>query len=165
MFYNVHTRQVEDFTGRVSDLACSSRQADALWPTADAFRQGLADLASGIIRTPLPPLTTFLDDPLRILRCIRFASRFGYKLHPSIRSVLTAGAASSVDGDVRMQELVGTSDPRLAEQGSLEGKLEQGRSDLKIALQTKVSRERFGIEIDKMLKGESVAAVSQRDEN
>ena len=45
-----------------------------------ASLQGLEDLRHGIIRTPLPPRQTFLDDPLRVIRCIRFASRFGYDL-------------------------------------------------------------------------------------
>jgi tRNA nucleotidyltransferase/poly(A) polymerase len=42
--------------------------------------QGLDDLKNGIIRTPLPPKQTFLDDPLRVIRCVRFASRFGFEL-------------------------------------------------------------------------------------
>jgi poly(A) polymerase len=41
---------------------------------------GADDLKNGIIRTPLDPLRTFEDDPLRILRAIRFASRFDFKL-------------------------------------------------------------------------------------
>jgi tRNA nucleotidyltransferase (CCA-adding enzyme) len=54
----------------------------------DCYRgQGLADLlsASPLIRTPLEPLQTFLDDPLRILRCVRFASRFGFPLKDDIK--------------------------------------------------------------------------------
>lgn len=42
--------------------------------------QGLQDLADGLIRTPLPAFKTFCDDPLRVLRCIRFASRFGFEI-------------------------------------------------------------------------------------
>lgn len=43
--------------------------------------RGLDDLRDGIIRTPLPPITTFQDDPLRVLRAVRFAARFGFTLH------------------------------------------------------------------------------------
>ena len=38
----------------------------------------------GLIRTPLPPITTFQDDPLRVLRAVRFASRLNYELHADI---------------------------------------------------------------------------------
>jgi hypothetical protein len=46
------------------------------------------DLADHRIRTPLPPLQTFYDDPLRILRCLRFASRFGYALDKELTECL-----------------------------------------------------------------------------
>jgi tRNA nucleotidyltransferase (CCA-adding enzyme) len=49
------------------------------------FYQGLNDLREGIIRTPLPPKETFLDDPLRVLRCVRFASRFGFSIVPEVK--------------------------------------------------------------------------------
>ena len=42
--------------------------------------QGLDDLRHGVIRTPLPPRETFLDDPLRVIRTVRFASRFGFQM-------------------------------------------------------------------------------------
>ncbi len=42
---------------------------------------GAADLQAGLLRTPLAPEISFSDDPLRMLRAARFASRFD--LHPS----------------------------------------------------------------------------------
>ncbi len=57
MFYNLSTSSIEDYTGR-----------------------GLKDMESKVIKTPLAPFQTFKDDPLRVLRSIRFASRLGYKI-------------------------------------------------------------------------------------
>ncbi|KAF9105398.1 CCA tRNA nucleotidyltransferase, mitochondrial [Mortierella sp. AM989] len=57
LFYNIRTNQIEDYTGR-----------------------GLEDLKYGLIRTPLNAFETFWQDPLRVLRCIRFAGRFQFKI-------------------------------------------------------------------------------------
>ncbi|KAK5105782.1 hypothetical protein LTR62_002162 [Meristemomyces frigidus] len=57
MFYNINTEEIEDFTNR-----------------------GHEDMEKKILRTPLEPYQTFKDDPLRILRLIRFASRLGYTI-------------------------------------------------------------------------------------
>jgi tRNA nucleotidyltransferase (CCA-adding enzyme) len=92
LFYNLHTDQVEDFTG------------------------GLEDLKAKHIRTPLDPKTTFMDDPLRVLRLIRFASRLSFTIDSESEAYM--------------------SDPAVME-----------------ALKLKISRERVGVELEKMLKG------------
>jgi len=43
---------------------------------------GIADLKSKIIRTPLEPGITFSDDPLRMMRAVRFASQLGFDVFP-----------------------------------------------------------------------------------
>ncbi|KAI7907035.1 uncharacterized protein BX663DRAFT_494597 [Cokeromyces recurvatus] len=93
LFYNVNTRSVEDFTGK-----------------------GIPDLINGLIRTPLEPFETFRDDPLRVIRCIRFSSRFNFEMVPEL-----CKAAK--------------------------------HTEIKNALINKISRERIGIEFDKMIKG------------
>ncbi|KAG1705577.1 hypothetical protein DVH05_003264 [Phytophthora capsici] len=98
LFYNLHTRQVEDFTGK-----------------------GIDDLKEGVIRTPREPVQTFLDDPLRVLRALRFACEFGFMLDPALEQAV-----------LRQREIVG-------------------------AMRRKVSRERIGIEVRKMLSGKDPA--------
>lgn len=94
LFYNLQTDLVEDFTG------------------------GLEDLKAKLIRTPLEPYTTFKDDPLRVLRLIRFASRLGFTIDK-------------------------------------ESEASMSNDSVKEALKLKISRERVGVELEKMLRGKS----------
>ncbi|KAI0012201.1 hypothetical protein F4779DRAFT_626121 [Xylariaceae sp. FL0662B] len=94
LFYNLHTGLVEDFT------------------------TGLIDMRSKLIRTPLEPFQTFTDDPLRVLRLVRFASRLDFTIDP---------AAERIMSDIRVLN----------------------------AFRLKISRERVGVEMEKMLKGKN----------
>lgn len=49
---------------------------------------GIGDLNQGILRTPLDPETTFSDDPLRMLRAIRFSAQLGFTIENSARRAL-----------------------------------------------------------------------------
>lgn len=48
----------------------------------DLTGTGIDDIKNGIIRTPMAPDQTYDDDPVRILRTIRFASRYGWPIEP-----------------------------------------------------------------------------------
>lgn len=96
LFYNLNKEEIEDFTGR-----------------------GLEDLANGVLRTPLQPKQTFLDDPLRVLRLIRFACRFNFTVEPDTFAAMA-------------------------------------QQDVAEALAHKISRERIGVEMDKILTCDNV---------
>lgn len=57
LYQNVSTGEIVDITGK-----------------------GLDDIRDHIIRTPGDPYRTYDEDPLRILRCVRFAARFGWEI-------------------------------------------------------------------------------------
>lgn len=65
-----------DFTINAMGL---SLHANSLGELIDPFN-GVNDLEKGIIRTPLDPNTTYSDDPLRMMRAVRFASQLGFKI-------------------------------------------------------------------------------------
>ena len=96
--------------------------------------QGLPDLCKGVIRTPLAPDETFRDDPLRVVRCVRFASRFGFDMVPELQYAVQLPVIKVTPASLLFQQIVEL-------------------KDLQEALSSKVSRERIGEEIDKMMNG------------
>jgi tRNA nucleotidyltransferase (CCA-adding enzyme) len=90
LFYNINNGTVEDLTG-----------------------MGLGDLSNSILRTPLDPFITFKDDPLRVLRAVRFASRFGLAVDASLLAAaqsaeVIAGLAQKVSRERVLKEIEGT---------------------------------------------------------
>lgn len=53
---------------------------------------GIEDLEDGIIRTPLDPDITFSDDPLRMMRCVRFATQLKFFIEDETFDALTRNA-------------------------------------------------------------------------
>jgi poly(A) polymerase len=66
---NLHTGEILDPTGR-----------------------GYADLEARVLRTPLDPVVTFTDDPLRMLRACRFAAKLGFAIAPETYAAIRENA-------------------------------------------------------------------------
>jgi poly(A) polymerase len=56
----------------------------------DLTGHGFADLESRILRTPLEPVATFHDDPLRMLRAVRFRWKLGFQPAPGLYEAIRA---------------------------------------------------------------------------
>ena len=77
-----------DFTINAMAICLNNNRFGEL---VDPF-DGLADLEDGIIRTPLDPDITFSDDPLRMMRCVRFATQLGFFIEEETEDALRRNA-------------------------------------------------------------------------
>ena len=79
---------------------------DRFGELVDPF-DGIADLEDGIIRTPLDPDITFSDDPLRMMRCVRFATQLRFFIDDETFDALTrnAGRIEIISGERIVDEL------------------------------------------------------------
>ncbi len=75
-----------DFT--INALALSLGKKD-FGKLLDPF-DGIADLQKGILRTPLAPDITYCDDPLRMMRAIRFATQLGFTISTESLQAITS---------------------------------------------------------------------------
>lgn len=75
-----------DFTINAIAISINSKNYGQIFDPYNGFE----DIKNKIIRTPLDPLKTFEDDPLRILRAIRFASTFEFYIEDSTLKAISA---------------------------------------------------------------------------
>ncbi len=73
-----------DFTINALAIELNSDHFGQLIDPFDGYR----DLKHKILRTPVPPETTFFDDPLRVMRAIRFACQLHFQIEPLTRQAL-----------------------------------------------------------------------------
>lgn len=92
-----------DFT--INAMAISLNKED-FGKLLDPFN-GMADLGKKNIQTPLAPAQTFSDDPLRMMRAIRFASQLNFTIHEETFAAITemAGRIKIVSGERIADEL------------------------------------------------------------
>lgn len=77
-----------DFT--INALAVCLNQA-RFGELVDRF-DGLLDMEDGLIATPLDPDITFSDDPLRMMRCVRFATQLRFQIEDETQEALSRNA-------------------------------------------------------------------------
>jgi poly(A) polymerase len=88
----VSTASIHDDIMR-RDFTINTLMADiSTYYIIDLTGRGLSSIYDKVIRTPVDPNTTFNDDPLRMLRAVRFSCRFGFTICPEIKVAIRANA-------------------------------------------------------------------------
>ena len=77
------------YRGDIESVRSSSSQGEISGEVVDIFG-GIVALSEKIIDTPLDPRETFNEDPLRMLRALRFACRFEFKLAPRVTEAIVS---------------------------------------------------------------------------
>ena len=77
-----------DFTINALAVCLNSERFGELVDTFD----GVYDLEDGIVATPLDPDITFSDDPLRMMRCVRFATQLNFQIEDETYEALSRNA-------------------------------------------------------------------------
>lgn len=103
LFYNINEEQVEDW-----------------------LDMGLSDLKAGICRTPIDSKQTFIDDPLRILRTIRFAAKFSFSVSEELEAAakdpqVHEAFKNKISKERIWAEMVGQAEPKGWKHGFLIG--------------------------------------------
>lgn len=78
-----------DFTINAMAICVNNSQFGELIDPYD----GIGDLGRKLIRTPLDPDITFSDDPLRMMRAIRFATQLNFTIYPETFNAITRNAS------------------------------------------------------------------------
>ena len=100
LFYSIDSREVEDFTGMVRralrvhgvTVEREEERRRALGGSSNKC-QGVRDLRDGIIRTPRDPHRTLDDDPVRMMRAVRFGARFGFSYADGLLDAMLSPAS------------------------------------------------------------------------
>lgn len=88
---NVWGPQIEDAARR--DFTINAMYYDPLTQTVVDYHGGLADVRAKVLRLIGDPPTRFREDPVRIVRTVRFAAKLGFGLDPATRKAIAPHAA------------------------------------------------------------------------
>jgi poly(A) polymerase len=88
---NVWGPQIEDAARR--DFTINAMYYDPLTQTVVDYHGGLADVRAKVLRLIGDPPTRFREDPVRIVRIVRFAAKLGFAIEPATRKAIAPHAA------------------------------------------------------------------------